>query len=582
MSTGSRPQNRTVEVQDGAEAFVELLLNNGVEYIFINSGTDTFAVLEAISRMVEQERKIPEIVLCLDETTAMSAAHGYWQSTGRPQVVMVHVDAGTMAIGGAYHNAQRDHAAIVVVSGRAPLTIESGLPGERDNIIHWTQEQRDQAGAVRTFTKWDYEIRHAKAMPLVVHKAFQVATAEPSGPVYLQLPRELLLEPLDGVELPAASRHAAPVPPAPDTDAIAQLADWLLNAERPVLIPGAYGRHPGAVDDLVALVEATGTTVVTERARTRASFPSNHPQFAGINQQPLAEADIVLVLDSDVPWVQGHGGPNPEARIAWVDIDAAKETIPLWTFGADLLIHASSDKAVAALLGEVQRQITGAQKTRIAERIGRTAAAVAERRQTAATRVEKDREAEVITPAYLASCLDAGLSQDTILLSEAVSSSGEVMTYVERTQPATLYQSGGSSLGWALGAALGHKLATPGRDVVALVGDGAFVFGCPTSSLWGAEQYDAPFLTVIFNNSMHFAVKRALEGGYPDSSAKRTGHWRGIDITPSPDYAILAQASRAYGERVDSPSELPAAIQRGLERVHAGQAAVLDVRIQRF
>ena len=89
-------------VDDGAEAFVEMLNNNGVEYIFLNSGTDNFPVLEAIQRMVEQERAVPQIILCIDEATAMFAAHGYYQLTGRAQVVLVHVDAGTINIGGAY------------------------------------------------------------------------------------------------------------------------------------------------------------------------------------------------------------------------------------------------------------------------------------------------------------------------------------------------------------------------------------------------------------------------------------------------------------------------------------------------
>ena len=133
MTSSSRePATRslhTIPIDDGAEAFVEMLNNNGVDYIFLNSGTDNFPVLEAIERMSEQERTVPNIILCIDETTAMFAAHGYYQLTGKPQAVLVHVDAGTINIGGAYHDAQRDRAAIIVCAGRAPSTFGGNVPG---------------------------------------------------------------------------------------------------------------------------------------------------------------------------------------------------------------------------------------------------------------------------------------------------------------------------------------------------------------------------------------------------------------------------------------------------------------------
>ena len=121
----------TTPVEDGAEAFVEMLNNNNVNYLFLNSGTDTFPILEAIERMMDQERQVPKIILCIDETTAMFAAHGYYQLTGRAQAVLVHVDAGTINIGGAYHDAQRDRAAIIVCAGRAPSTA-------RPRIFSWS------------------------------------------------------------------------------------------------------------------------------------------------------------------------------------------------------------------------------------------------------------------------------------------------------------------------------------------------------------------------------------------------------------------------------------------------------------
>ena len=232
-----------VPVEDAAEAFVEMLVHNGIEHIFINSGTDTFPIQEAVVRMNEQERPVPRFILCIDEVTAMFAAQGYFQRTGRPQVVLVHVDAGTAQIGGAYHDVQRDRSGVIVCAGRAPTTIGNARPGSKDMVIHWGQEQLDQHGIVRTFTKWDYELRSVDSLNWVVQKAVQVATSEPAGPVYLTLPRELLMTPMESVAVPPPSRHAKPIAPAPDLAAIDTLAEWLVCGGAPA-DPGRYARPP--------------------------------------------------------------------------------------------------------------------------------------------------------------------------------------------------------------------------------------------------------------------------------------------------------------------------------------------------
>ena len=153
--------------------------------------------------------------------------------------------------------------------------------------------------------------------------------------------------------------------------------------------------------------------------------------------------------------------------------------------------------------------------------------------------------------------------------------------YVERSQPGTLYESGGASLGWGLGGALGAKLAAPDRTVAAVLGDGAFIYGCPTSTLWAADAHNAPFLVIIYNNQVHFATKRSLTEEYPESYSARTNNWVGMELSPSVDFATLAQACRAYGEIVEEPSQVIPSLERALQEVKGGRTAVLDVRIER-
>ena len=568
-----------VPVEDAAEAFVEMLVHNGIEHIFINSGTDTFPIQEAVVRMNEQERPVPRFILCIDEVTAMFAAQGYFQRTGRPQVVLVHVDAGTAQIGGAYHDVQRDKAAVLVFAGRAPSTFGAAARGGKDMPIHWIQEQRDQGGIVRNFTKWDYELRDLDSVGWVMQKAYQVATSEPAGAVYVSLPRELLLEEMTTLNAPPSTRHAQPIPPAADSEAVATLAEWLVNAERPLIIAGAAGRDPAVVAPLTELAEAVAAPV-SGAIGTRLNIPTRHPLNAATCGAPsVAEADVVLVIDHDVPWVPDQQTVEPPGRIAWIDADPTKDNIPLWTFPADLLLHAAPSRAVPALLNAVRSRLTDERRAAIAARAEQYAQVTAAERERLRARALEVKDQRPIHPLWVAHCLEEVLSDDAIVMNEGMTGSFPWMAYTDRKTPGTVFASGGSSLGWGLGAALGAKLARPDRDVVALEGDGSFVFARPTSAFWAAERYNAPFLTVIYNNSRHMATINSWRRYFPEGVGPHEDAYIGSEIEPSPDYDVLVQACRGYGERVEDPAEVLPALRRGMERVRAGQAAVIDIRI---
>lgn len=570
-----------INVADGAEAFVVALTVYGVERIFLNSGTDTFPIQEAIARLQERGQPVPDVVLCLDESMALSAAQGHFQVTGKTQVVLVHVDAGTAQLGGALHNAQRSRSGILICAGRAPSTFLDEVPGGRDMPIHWIQEQRDQSGIVRTFTKWENELRRAESTGFMVHRALQVASAAPAGPVYLVLPRESLMQPIEGeLLLPDPARHALPTTPAGDPAAIDAIAEMLVAADSPLFIAGSLGRDRGAIDALIKLAGSVGARVAT--GPTRMGFPTDDPHWSGASAESLIpDADAILVVDSDIPWIPSKAQPSPAARIARIDIDTIKESIPMWSFPSDIVVHADSAKALPALVEAVGR-ISDADQTRGARE--RTSSLVADHVAKIRRLEAEDRgfaDTNPITPEWLVRCIAETLPSDAIVLEETVTNRPRVHDVLPRTLAGEFLVSAGASLGWALGAAVGVRLATPERTIVTLVGDGTFVYGAPTSALWAADRYDAPFLTIIFNNNEHFATRRSLHAFYPDSASERMGSVVGVDISPSPDYALLAEASRAYGERVESPDQVSAAIQRGLEHVAKGRAAVLDVQLGR-
>ena len=569
----------TMPVNEGAEAFVQLLSANGVDYIFLNPGSDTFPIQEALSKFKAMGKRTPEVILTLHESAGMAAAHGYFMVSRHPQVVLVHVDLGTQNVGGALHNAQRGRIAVILCAGRSPLTFDGDKRGGRSHYLHWLTEQFDQAGIVRNYVKWDYELRSNDNIHHVVQRAFQISSTEPCGPVYLSLPREVLMEKIDEVRILPAARYAAPSTPQADTSLLAKVAGMLIDAEAPLIIAGDSGRHPQSVASLVELAETLSARVITSQLMM--NFPTTHPLCGGFDTNPyLKDADVILMVDTDVPYIPAQTRPKPGAKLIHIDIDPVKQNMPMWSFPADVLIGADSSKALPVLSEMIRERITPEQQAHFEVRFrqlqGEHEKLRAEWRALAMSKAEQ----KPIFPEWLCYCIDEVVDENTLILNEAVTNELAVAHQIRRTKPGTLFGPGGSSLGWGLGAALGAKLAAPDKTVVTLVGNGSFMFGCPAAALWAADKYHAPFLCIIFDNELYNAPKMALRRAYGEESfSEKTGLWVGMDITPSPNYALIAQACHAYGQTVEDPSALKSALRNALDKVRRGKSVVLDVKV---
>ncbi|HEX5166803.1 MAG TPA: thiamine pyrophosphate-requiring protein, partial [Thermomicrobiales bacterium] len=548
--------------------------------LFLNPGTDTFPVQEALRKLEVLGRKTPRTVLCLFEIVALAAAHGYYAATGRPQAVLVHVDVGTQNLGSMLHNAQRGRAAVVIVAGRAPYTTDAEQRGSRSSYIHWLQEQRDQHGIVRNYTKWDYELRRADQVGEVVSRAFQVAASDPPGPVYMTLPRELLMETVGEVSIHQPGRFPPARLGAGDPDALREVARRLVASERPLVLTGNSGRTEAGYHGLIRLAELLALPVV--EWRNRANFPGDHPLHLGYAVRPLLDdADVVLALDHDYPYIPTTAQPAESAFIVQLDLDPVKEQVPLWTFPVDLPIRGDTSRALDLIADEAERLLTGAQRERIEARRNALTIQHEELRETWRAEALAGEATLPITIPWLARCLrelqdDA---PDLIVVDEMVTSNETVWKQFPVRTPGSWYGSGGSGLGWGLGASLGVKLAHPDRPVLALVGDGSFMFGTPTAALWAQQTQQAPVLTVILNNTCYNATKRPLVANYPAGYSVREDSFIGVDLTPAPRYDKLADVVGAYGERVESPADVLPALQRALERTRSGQSVVLDVQL---
>jgi acetolactate synthase-1/2/3 large subunit len=293
----------------------------------------------------------------------------------------------------------------------------------------------------------------------------------------------------------------------------------------------------------------------------------------------LGQADVILVIDSDVPWVGANSRPNEDCRIFYIDMDPIKEEIPLWHTPAESFFRADAFEALKQL-NEYVRQ-TGLPAEPIRERYNRVADMHKRQRREWGER-EKLSSDGTITPEWLTACLRNVIDSDAIVMNETITNAAAVAQHLPRTKPATLFVNGGTSLGWSGGAAIGAKLAKPEKTVVNLTGDGSYLFGAPSAVYWMSRRYKTPLLTVIYNNQGWNATKRNLLRLYPDGVAKRDKrYW--VNFDQPADLAKIAEAAGgAYARTVKRADELEEALKKGLEAVGRGQSAVIDVHLPKI
>jgi acetolactate synthase I/II/III large subunit len=563
-------------------AFLEALREAGVRYAFANLGSDHTGIMEAYAGAHRSGtlHQLPELLLAPHESVALSAAHGYAQVSGEAQAVLVHVDCGTQNLGGAIHNASRGRVPVLIFAGLSPMTQQGELPGSRSEFIHWLQDSADQRGMLRGYAKYDHEIRTGRNVKQLVHRALQIARSEPAGPVYLVAAREVLEEQL--CPQPAQGPWWDPVAPAALAgEVVDEIAAAVEKAKAPLVVTSYLGRDPAAVSELTRLCELAAIGVI-ESVPTRVNFPAGHPLHLGYQwnrpvQNPLlAEADVILVLGSDVPWIPAHNRPDAAARSYVIDVDPIKPQLPLW--------HVPATRYAAADLRTAVAQLAA----RLAERGQLDPAAVAAR--AAQMQAEHDAQREQwaarerpapdgsVTPEYLVACVRAAAGPDALFLTEAISNYQVVSEHLRASRPGSLIGSGGGSLGWSGGAAVGAKLAAPERTVVSLVGDGSFLFGVPSSAQWMARRYQAPSLTVIFDNQGWKSPSLSALAVHPAGEVAGGGF--AASFRPEADLpGVAAAAGGAYARTVTAAARLPETLGEALTQVRNGRPAVVSVQV---
>jgi acetolactate synthase I/II/III large subunit len=556
-------KRKTISVETVAEAYLTLLAERGIEYLFANGGTDFAPIVEAVAALEAKGASKLKVVSVAHENVAVSMAHGYFLMTGRPAAVMFHVNVGTANGINGLVNCARDNIPILFTAGRNPIT-EFGKPGSRDTGIQWGQEMFDQAGMVRELVKWDYELRHGDQLEDVVDRALEIATMAPGGPVYLSLPREVLSAPMSTFSYRETSRRANGIAPGADPAQIERAADILAKAERPLMLPQMAGRTSASAAAVADFADRFAIPVVEYRALAN-SLPTQHPMNVGFEPVPyLHDADAILSVDAIVPWIPvRHGNPPDDCKFVTVGADPTYQRIPIRSYPSDATLAGAVEIALPQLAEALEAKM-GKDKTRLETRRKQVAAIQAKTRAEVAARIESVKSAVPIHPVWATHCIAAAKGDDTIVINEYPM----ISRFAPFAKPRTYFGTpSAGGLGWGVGAAIGAKIAAPDRMVIATLGDGAYMFGNPTAGHMVLRALDLPILFIIFNNSRWEEVERAALSVFPDGRAAKANRVPVADLGPEAHYEHMMDVYGGYGERVERPEDLPKALERAIRVV---------------
>ena len=548
----------------------------GVDYVFCNSGTDFPPIIEGLAEAAAKDQVLPHAIVIPHEHLAMGMAHGYWQSTGKTQAVMLHTNVG-LANGtiGAI-NAAHDNVPVIIMSGRTPTT-EKDHFGSRTVPIGWGQEMRDQTALVRETSKWDYELRFADQTVELLDRASAIANSTPKGPVYLCLPREVLCDTIDVSKLDNPPSMAPAQTTAPSSD-IEQLADWIAEAENPVIFSQRGTGTALGFETLCRLVDDWAIPVNSYWAQSPA-IATDHPMHVGVDPSPWVEdADLIILIDALAPWAPDLHKPSPNAKIVNIGPNPLFSRTPVRNFPSHLSLAGETTSIILELAKHLDAK-RSSQRQRVLERKQEVAKSSSDIRLTLLEAAGSGC-GPAMTKAWVAKCLSEAIERtdkETTVTSEL----GCPLAFMKiknfdgyRQEP----HAGG--LGYSLPAAMGIQLAEPDRLVFATMGDGSYIFANPTACHQVCEALELPVITCVLNNEEWGAVRHSVTGLYPDGYAAKANQMPLTTLKPSPDFTKTAEASRAYVERVERGEDLPAALDRAIEvATNERRQVLLDIKI---
>jgi thiamine pyrophosphate-dependent acetolactate synthase large subunit-like protein len=568
----SQPFTRTFR-GTGGELLAEQLRAAGVEYLFLSNGTGVSPLCDAAV-----DRPDLKVILAVHEGLSVAMADGYSKASGKTAFIMFS-RVGIPNASSNMYNAMKDRSSIVIATDR----IES-LTSGRD--AH--EDLEDTLEPVKEYTKWRWNIDAAVRIPEWTAKAFKLASTPPGGPTFLMFPRDMMTARGVEAEIYQPGTFDVAMSVRADAATIDKVARALIESKSPLILTGPEVWRAKAIPALVELAELLAIPVTSgeqrEGYRVSCNFPTNHPLFIG-GYGPRArfprDVDLVLNLGGKLP-DPGTGEPMIPRTVKIVDVRIEASDIgtdyPLYAgVAADVKQVAQDLAAAIKSLATAERltQLRGSRMPLIRQYTERI-------RQARLAAMKAQWDATPLTWERLGSDINEASERDAYIVPEFGTEGPKALTHFTfaEGEKTLIGRTSGAALGWGVGAAVGVKIAQPNKQVIAMQGDGGFLFGSQPMALWTMARYQIPVTTVIFNNRCYNETsERAFaEDGRQAQTGRDMMSYLG---DPDVDYVKLAGAFGVAGEQVTTPDQIKPAMKRAARVAADGKPYLIDALVGR-
>lgn len=529
----------------GRDFVLETFRQYGVEYLFGNPGTTELPMMDGLVNYQDIE-----FIVSLHEDICVGMAAGYAQATGKPGVVNLHAAPGLAHGLGNVYDAFRASVPLIVTAGQQDSRLAAQEPALWGEMV----------SMVENYTKWSWEVKNAQELPVILHRAFKVATTEPKGPVFLSFPSDIMWEDVDATPIPLTN-IATNI--RGDLDAIQKATESIKKASKPIIVAGERVSSTHAVESLVKFSELTGARVYQEHQSASLNFPYTHPHFAGrflpngpFIEKALADADLVIFI-----------GVTSQAPLLYFDkpiVQKETEVIAIdnseWEIGknmpVDNAIMGNPNEILKEMTTIIEQSATDADRQNF-EKVKKNSLAKHEQREAdKKNQLEEASKSDTLTAIEAIAELNNHLPDNAFIVDEAVTSGQYVHNYLDIERPNSLIGLKGGGLGYGMPASLGAQLGRPDQRVVNVIGDGSSLYYI--QALWNAAKHRLPVVFVVINNISYMILKGGLIN--IDGESAKKNFFPGMDLTdPAVDFVSVAKGFGIDALRVETKEELVSA-----------------------
>ena len=551
----------TIQKMTGRQAFIKLLLDEGVTHLFGNPGTTELAIMEAVPQF-------PELtyVLGLQESIVVGMADGFARASNQLVACNLHCAPGLGHAMGAIYNAKFSGSPLLITAGQ----YEVGY-GLQEPLLY-----EPLVPIAAPLVKWAFEVTRIEDLPRVIRRAAKIARTPPMGPVFISLPGSVLDEEAE-IEFGFPTIVDAGV--RPSDQALKDLAQKLLAAKKPVIVAGREIANADLFNEACELAELLGAAVYQESVPYNARYPSSHPTCMGDltrNQkkvrQTLEQYDFLLCLGADLlrmspmSTVEPLPPEMPVMHITERDWELGKN------YSTATAVRADVKETLLALLPVLRTMRTAEQTKQAQARLADLAT-----RNWSANRAKTQAEVQAsasttpIDQRYLVSQLVDALPKNVIVVDETLTAAPAISAMLPMDDPQAYYGLASGGLGFGMAGAVGVALAQPERPVVAVIGDGSAMYSI--QSLWTAAHLKLNITYVIINNRSYRIIKERL------LAMRGTDDFVAMDMNdPAIDFAGVAKSMGMPSQVVTEPTEIAAVLKAAMA---SGKPNLVEVIVSR-